>query len=519
MALSKENVIVVFNTSIENSEDFANAYLELHGLSSTQKIGITAGEDEILSSEDSFNNLVLDPIKSALQDPYGGIQGPYGEILVHAILLGYGVPGGFYDSEYGDIISATSRISRIYHPYQKKIKNNFYDRQVFKRFDAEDAEFALICTRIDAPDYKTALSVLENTDKFIRQVYSSGKVFIDPYSDLFGEEAEQYTSDILRFQSHFLPNLNLPTYSTVFTDPYIDPVVPSLNNDSFYWGWFTDRGSASFFKSTNAARIFFYNADYDASLTMRSLSERNWCPLATNAGYIASAGSISNPGIDGFLRPIPFFDALYRGATLGEALLFATPYLDWSISFFGDPLLTVGFPSSKIINDDVIEENEAWISLANDVCRSMSYIFHKEETALAILDIIVKSQDVKTNVDLFNPAVVLADQYNKETMRNDFKPIVASLKNFAESRSGKTLNEYLISKNYKVSQLLKDSLDSSIFISNSNIFDNGRFTIDYIIKNDNPNFTNYYFDLDVSLDNDFTNILYSVSSENTANWS
>ncbi|KKN21604.1 hypothetical protein LCGC14_0923790, partial [marine sediment metagenome] len=145
--------------------------------------------------------------------------------------------------------------------------------------------------------------------------------------------AEAYKDKILDFYNNILPNLNLDVWSTTFMDPYIDVSIPFVEDDSFVWSWFSDRSSSTFFQNSNAARVFSYNADYDGAFTVRNINGTRWPFLAMEAGYLSTAGAMSDPTIEGFLDPKSFYETLFQGATIGEALLFSSPFLDEAITF------------------------------------------------------------------------------------------------------------------------------------------------------------------------------------------
>jgi len=335
MSLNKENVIFVYRSGDSDSLAVANKYKSIHSLETHQLVPVPCSTNEILDNEATFNSEVLDPIKSAISS---------GSLLNHtiwAIVLGFNVPGGFKDGN--DIIAATSRVSRLNHSFSKKVRNYLYDRASFKHFDATDSEFALISSRIDAPTKEICEDLLDKTEEFQKVPSATGKFYVDPYSGILGADAVAYQDDILDFLQKEFANTQLELFSTIFLDPYIDVVLPFVEDDSFTWSWFADRGSLSFFRNSNAARIFFYNADYDGSLTVRDASDRRWPALAMRSDYMATAGAMSSPGFDGFLSPRPFFKTLIEKATIGEAALFSTRFLDWTINIFGDPLTRVLF--------------------------------------------------------------------------------------------------------------------------------------------------------------------------------
>jgi len=518
VAIDKEQVVVVYNSNDSDSEDFADAYLELHDMADEQKIPVSASSQEILVDLATFDAQITTPIKTYIDVTLAARN-------IWAIVLGPGVPGGFYDGS--DIISSTSRVSRLDHTFSKQTANDLYDRKIFQRFNAIDASFSLICTRIDAPTSAAAITILENSDTLLKQLIVTGDFFFDPYSDLLGTDADEYTQSLLSFQENMLSSLNLDTFITTLVDPYVDTVVPSLRDDSFYWGWFTDRGSTSFFRDTNAIRTFFYNADYDAAITARSLETRNWCPLALNGGYVATAGSMSNPSVDGFLRPIPFFDALLRGATIGEAMLFATPFVDWTIAFFGDPLMKVSFPSPAKIEDNLVPEGESWRRMADNLARAMSYFLIRKGKMEAIRDRVVFATDVLLEVDLLSKSHSLINQYDNDRLNGIFAGTIGSMVNYALSKFRTiirdrpiTLNAFLKAKGYKIADILRNGLTSSpASVDDNNIYTPGSWTVEFTVENESGGFTAYDFDLDISLEDDFSSILYSVStSYSVSNW-
>ena len=334
MPISKENVIFAYRSGDTNSFNIASKYKSLHDLDAEQLVGIPCSDIEILANENTFNNEVLDPIKDAISS--------LSNRRIWAIITGFNVPGGFHHGP--DIIATTSRLSRIHHDFQKQLRNYLFDRAAFKRFDRVDARFALVTSRIDAATLDITSDFLDRTSEFKKQSTAKGKFYIDPYSGILGADAAEYQNEILDFVGRELVETNLEVFSTVFLDPYIDVVLPFVKDDSFTWSWFADRSSLSFFQATNSARLFFYNADYDGAFTVRDVNDRRWPLLAMRSDYISTAGAMSNPTIDGLLRPRPFFRALLDGATTGEAMLYSTKFVDWTMSFFGDPLLQVHFP-------------------------------------------------------------------------------------------------------------------------------------------------------------------------------
>ena len=340
-SISAENVLVVYRQFDSESEDAAFRYQEIHELSNDQLLEIPCSSIEILDSYADFKSEVENHIVDALTSS----SSPLINRSIYAIILMPKVPGGFIDDN--DIISSTSRISRVLFPFdseEKYIQNPLYYRRVFKRFDEEDANVAFICTRIDSPLASITNKWLDNIQLANDQLLVNGVFFFDAYSAYQGEEAQSYESDLVSFRSNLLESLGLTVFDTTRVDPYRDALISFVENDSFYWGWGADRGSLSFFRESANIRGFFYNADFDGAETIRDIDANTWPLLSIRQGYISTAGSMSDPGIGNFLRPNPFYQTLFRGATIGEAMIFSQPRLNTPIACFGDPLYKLSFP-------------------------------------------------------------------------------------------------------------------------------------------------------------------------------
>jgi len=537
VTVSKENIAVIYREGDSESLEFAQYYQTVYDLNNTQLISVPCSDTEILQNETDFNNEVLNPI-------YESLYSSASEVLdrnIWVILLGYNVPGGFRDGN--DIISSTSRLSRLNFSFEKKLRNNLYNRKVFQRFTVSDAQQALIVSRIDAPTLSLAKEFVNNALKIKKQSLVNGKFYFDPYSDLTGTEADGYEELMLEFQEETLPDLNLTTFTTTFIDPYIDSVIPFVQQDSFVWSWFTDRASSSFFRDTNTLRGFFYNADYDAAYTIRDIEDRRWCFLAMQAGYISTAGAMSNPTIEGFLNLRAFFIALLNDATIGEGLLFSTPYLDWTISFFGDPLVKLTFPVGEpvlgtipigedydtavaAINEVLTEENEAWRLMSIDFARSMAYLLRKEIETKEARQFIVDMTDVKTEVALLYPTNALVLENSENQRQSQLSKLMNTFIEYPQRSNlysgldvtNPTINDYLSEKKYKISKLISSIIKIEGMISPEYTFDEGYWSLEFILEHNIDIFVLYHFILEVEDSSDPSNNIYVNSANNISNW-
>ena len=529
MAILKNNVLFIYRNGDDDSLKLANYYKNVYDLDDDQIYGIDCSNIEILPDYTTFLTEVEQPIEL-------GIIATTKNIYV--IVLGYNIPGGFLD--VNDVVSATSRISKIGHLFNKQLLSVLYDRKIFKRFDSEDAKEAIVCSRIDAPTYELSRQIIDEGSVFQNQHTANGRFYIDPYTTQYISNESIYRSDILYFINNTISKLNLEVVSTSGQDPYVDVIFPFLTHDSFYWGWFQDRSSLSFFKSPDTSRIFFYNADYDSGTSIRNVNSDTWCQLALQGGYLSFAGSMSNPSIDGFIRPTPFFNSLLYGSTLGEAYLFANPYYDWTISMFGDPLITVAFSANSSITKsggsvqivNQVDEYELWRQLSIGLSRSVAHQYRKELEALDILNTIVYSTDVQTELDLLYPANTMYGKTNEDYRKSLFGKAIENLFLIIPERFGTgslinsiypnkiSYDSYLQLENLKVSKLLLESTQANIIVSNSNTYEEGYWELEFVMNNEVPYAVEFYhFEIEVSDQKDFSNILFFIDSlSDQTNW-
>jgi hypothetical protein len=566
MTITKDNFIVVYRKGDAESLELATYYASKHNMDTItnnpsaggsgsldgiswevkgQMVGVECSDEEILGSEAEFGVQVLNPVKYALENT---LELSDSNRDIYGIILGYNVPGGFYlgqsspssDPSYeflnlntSIVVSSTSRMSRINHDFDLGVRNKLYNRSIYKRFDSNDAIDSFICSRIDAPTLSLAKQYVDQGDTLNQQIEVGGMFYIDPYSDRADYYADEYKQSILDFQSNILPSLNLDTWSTTFLDPYIDVPIPFAKDDSFIWSWFTDRATSSFFSTNTSVRSFFYNADYDGALTIRDNEGTTWPILAMNGGYASCAGSMSNPTIEGFLNPNPFFISLLQGSTIGEAYLFSLPYLDWTVTLFGDPLSTIVFPlpppdsTLVLLDEGVIEENASWYLMSVDLAKTAAELYAKEQEYEEIRNSVVDLQRDQRSAAL---AMLYASQLlylnsEGEKRRGQLKTLVEGLFEYPQLRfryfgldqKFPTIDDYLTEKEIKVSRLLTEITGDTI-ISEDNLLDEGWWEFEFPLIDDGGTYKNYYFMLSVYSDPTYATFLFTKDSLDVRNW-
>ena len=493
-------ILIAYRENDSDSELLADYYLGKYDLDGSCKVSVPCSLSEILPDYSTFQSEVENPIKDALTEE------------TSIIILGMNVPGGFYDGQ--DIIASTSRISRIRHTYGKKTLNPLYDRKELESYNEEALNIAIICSRIDGPTLEYAEAIIDSGENLKNQVYMNGAFVLDPYSDIESVQGQEYRDELLYAFNNVLRRTNVRLVSTILTDPYFDPVIPYLQHDSMYWGWFADRSTASFFRNTDTARVFFYNADYDGAFTIRDSNEEMWCGLALRGGYSNCAGALSNPTIDGFLRPTPFMESLLKGFSIGEAFVLSSPYLDWTISFFGDPLNTVNFRYPATKTDP---KHEIWHDSTWDLAKAMARYSLKEEEAYEVVRTVSNSQDVRIKVDLLIPSYAVYDNIRDGQWNSTFSALASDVLMLPVTNYwGDNLRNYLNNNNFKISQLFIDVIDTlQVDLSSDYIYDKGYWEHKSVIINESNRYSLYHFEIQVSEDINFSNIVTSAASKSS----
>lgn len=549
--ITPDSTIFVYNTNVSGSESVANYYATKRGVPSDNLIAVTVtsptttanGCDVPITKTDFETNILL-PLRSSVSSLFGSETSSGYECM--AIILGYGMPLA-YEEDDGEIIAIASRLHRLNSDSSDKLDNPLYDRRGdWRYFNAEDSQIMCITAVIDGPTADAAKTLIDRSIDVDNQTFVAGKIYIDPYGNKITDDQIQYQTDILDFVNNSANNLGLDiVVTTDEEDPYLEPTVAYLKNDSFYWGWYEPTYSKSLFLNQNEKRVFLYNADDSGACKIHFLSDSNspfddngsdpWCNLAINVtpGYASTAGSVSGsdeydsggPGEDAYLRPRPFFESLQRGASLGEAFLFASPYVNWKIILIGDPLMTVMFPVDIPANldptDTEIDNNEAIRQIKEELEIALGWA--KRQTRLT-------SEIVQTVVDetTFDAEIFLLQGTEKwRRMKSDgpqqaiLTNSVVTLLNHIERTEGQLFSEWLVSNNEKTTELMNNMLNRlpqrNEDITSDLLYPEGQWHFEFVYIHPRQVLENVHFEIELSKTSDFSSVESNADSSISTN--
>jgi uncharacterized protein (TIGR03790 family) len=473
--ITPEKVLFCHREGDPDSLDLAMYYKYYRGVPLENNIALPCSLDQTIT-EAEYIYQIRDPIIAALDELEVGSDGHFRKDI-WVIILGYHIPN-FYTDAYGQRIPIASRVQRIREPYTGKVLNHTYNKQIFEYFTDEDIDNFFITAVMDGPSVSAVKAMMNSAIVAQNSDVITGKVYLDPYGQRLLPDHLAYRDELYNFQYDYLPYLGLDYEVTA--ESAFDPTFRSFLGDAFYWGWFTPYCPRSIFSTVATNRIFMYNADSQAAANIRSVGATEsiaWCNVSQQIlpAYAASAGATEDPGIDAYLRPEPFFRALHLGATLGEAFMSSSKYLDWKIILIGDPLLSVTFPLQAppdpygpassppsgnvpgVVEGDLLESSQVSQSIKDRIEDSMAYRSRAAAIAVSAVNRVVDSEDENENALLLNPLV----QWREELLRQEadiYSRSISKWFTYTAQSNRSTINGWFDTNCQKTTQAFADSL-------------------------------------------------------------
>lgn len=541
--LTPDRVVFCYRKGDDDSLEVAQYYASRRGLDSDQLIALPCSSENIISQSEfiiQIENPLLEAIGKIENAQASSSSAQIRQIWV--IILGHHIPHGYwpdvdpYDpySPYLDLYvdpysgpkAIASRLHRLGQSEVSQYPNFTFDRRgAFKFFDATDAQNMYITAVLDGPSKETVLELIDRSLDISQQSEITGKLYVDPYGNNTTSAQKKYESLMLDFVEKEVPNLGLATSVTVRnpTSTSADPTVVSLSNDSFYWGWFLSRYASSLFLSRqNQRRVFLYNADDEAGNNISAIFDPNgsdrWVNVALDVDprYASAAGAMSDPGEANYLHPRPFFEALHRGSSLGEAFLFSSPSVDWKIFLVGDPLMTVAFAKSVPNHQNPVytqlPNNEVIRATKEHIEESLAYGFRQARLLDDLIQFNVLSTNIEEEIRLLYGLNNWSINKNSDVQRNIFAPMVTSLVEYILQSTGMNLPAWLESQGERVSGYLASIATE---VSSSLILPPGEWKFEFVYTHIRQTLENINFNLQLSRYDDFRTIEVDVRSSSS----
>ena len=544
--ITPDRVAFCYRQGDADSLEVAQYYCEKRLVPAQNLIALPCTDDNKITQAE-MEATIETPLIEALQD-LGNEFTSSGLNEIWVIILGYNIPhiyeviGPDPYIDDNDQYAIASRLHRLGKTVDFKHENHTYDRRstFFKYFDAEDSQELYITAVIDGPTVAAAKKLIDRALDVDNQTFVTGAIYLDPYGMKNTQAQLDYEADILDFYNNSSPNLGLDVEITVDNpvpmmsedpyfpgpvgQPYQDPLIDFLKQDSFYWGWFIPEFSQDLFLNQNERRVFLYNADYnsadDIAAPLDVFSSNPWVNLAINVepGYACCAGAVASPDENAYLRPRPFFETLHRGATIGEAFLYSSRFVDWRIVLIGDPLTVVNFPN-EIPNEldptfELIDNNEVIRRVKLSLEKALGYGARQERLTNELLITATQSRNFAEALNLFYTLNHWSRQKNFIAHKNLFSNAVSAWLTYILQTEGLTLSQWLDEQNEKISFHLNEVITSiaSSSIDSEYIYEQGHWIYDFEYNHEILTLENIHFELEVSLDSTFTDIVASLAT-------
>lgn len=505
-----KNTIVVFNLNDANSQELANHYVLKHNLDSSQKVGINCSSNRILNNYSDFFYQVELQIKTAIDSL---------SFDVFCIFLSINTPFGFLDNL--QTVTSSSRLSLINYGYQKKFKNVLFNRKDIKSFTEVNLEQGpIICSHISLTDLQQSKKVINKSVEINNQYFIYGKLFKN--TNYFTNEFLGYQDNLKQFQRITQVQTGLEVVEITNNDQEFSD-IPFLREDSFFFGYIRKSNELSdgLFVNSSSARVFFYDM-YSNFLADESLKN----------GYVSSIYNFSEASDDSLIYPVPMFNGFINGMTTGQAYLYSVKYLNWSQGLIGDPLTFVNLrykdqtftPVSPFDPNSSKNQVQVWSKIANSIAKSLAYYYNQTEKYNKIFNECLFSEQTFYQVDCLKKYHNI--QKNIQSVVNKavkFQTLVRNLIGYGLqiysqqlSANGEirivNIQNFLTDNELQISQILQKFDSRFSFLNRDLYYVQGNYQIVIDVTKYDEQTQNYDFQVEISLDKEFTQIIKSYDT-------
>gem|GEM_PF-2353096 len=332
--------LAIYNKASADSVTWAGWYRQQRGLPFANLLGLESATEETID-EAAFN---------AMRDAAAEYLVNNGlDAQVLGIVCGHGVPGQYVRGD-GKVESIAGRLHRL---------TGASVSEANPLFDANEP-VRLTPPEVGAPETGGGLRLtarIDGTTLADSQAMTNRAMAIEAAGLGDGSEAKLWLDAVTPGSTYAFARqamldwaastarqaLRLPMELTVPTEPAGEVSFASVNHDGFFIGWRATTVPAGFFGEPAGRRVLAMQLDNTMATAESLRGGTCWAKAAMDAGYAATGGTsraISVTAVPGAAIG-PFFEALRRGWTLGEAWFASLDVLGEGSTLVGDPLMTV----------------------------------------------------------------------------------------------------------------------------------------------------------------------------------
>lgn len=347
-----DRVIVLYNPSVDRSEEVARAYAASRGIADDRLCGVTASDDEWIPGDEwpDFADAVQACIDAA------GEQ-------IHYIAPVYGVPYRVSDriADIGTGGAATTSVDALLvYGSRSSAYGSASTSTLYQYGDSMAGEYdpyipigdirqtsrtdLYLVARLDGVDADAALALIERAE-LAQALADTGALSGTVYVDAKSGDSPPATDD---FGSYDAGDWNMWGTAAVFDDAGLYPVVfdtgatefgtdPSqlwCDDALYYAGWYSYYNYNDAFAWTDGA----VGGHLDSCSACSLRDGATWSSGALEHGITATFGAVSEPYVAGMPEYDQFFLYLLQGADFAEAGYESTRLSRWMMVWVGDPL-------------------------------------------------------------------------------------------------------------------------------------------------------------------------------------
>ena len=340
--------LVVYNANNPDSISVANYYAAKRNIPAQNLCPITPP---------ATDKLTWDQYVSSVKTPVRGCLNAVGPARILYIVFTYQTPYDvtsatrtqYYtvDQYVADIWDVYSQQDFFPYPYFTEAQPYFDDAQsqgnVYQPFvsfagwrSQVNSELIYSVWRLDGPTVDLAKGLV---DKALAAEQSglSGQACLDRQ---FGDITKFGDSDLgagdwdMHKAAEFAQLAGFSVTEDANKEEFGTPPAPNCPGAALYSGWYSyDHYNDAFTWNTGA--IGFH---IDSASAYNPRGGNNWSANAIIKGITVTTGSVTEPELEGLVRPGGTFRDLFQGANLGDAFLRNTRWLKWVVLYLGDPL-------------------------------------------------------------------------------------------------------------------------------------------------------------------------------------
>lgn len=393
MPFSQRNVLVVYNTSDEASEELANSYIALKAIELANTMPVSVDTDSTFESMSEYTDNLETPIRNKILELRDS------GTPIACVVLSFRIPILINDN---GIKSVASRLSSCLLAERTAGTDNSFYLSLNEETIASGDCLLIAVTHLDAPTLLTARKRINETASIASGIPIDGYAYFDANDRYDGSVESMQWMESVSNAARFCQ------FNKITADIEVDggsSIFSRIVDGSIVFSSGIEYAGTGYFKDTSKAKAFFFNADDDGFSEPRSVTSQKPAMQALEFGYAMVAGMVGSPPsinvTSQYPDPRAIVYACSNGIPLGCGIIWSQKVIGDHISFFGDPLGKFYLPSAEQVKFDAIE---GYMSAIQHIAQARALLRIREMYASRIIRVISASDGYDLKKDFLKKA-------------------------------------------------------------------------------------------------------------------